>query len=158
MTTINTNNQLKAFRDTIAFAEGTDKPGFQPTRFGGYDVVVGGGLFLDFRDHPRVLIPLPAYGIKSSAAGRYQFLRATWDSLAKRLKLTDFSPPSQDRACDELLRECGAIPLLAQGKFDLACAAANKLWASLPNSPYGQRTEKIATLRRIFQERGGVIK
>ena len=158
MTTINTNTQLKAFRDTLAYAEGTDKPGFQPTRFWGYDVIVGGSLFLDFRDHPRVLITLPKLGIKSSAAGRYQFIRATWDSLRSRLRLTDFSPPSQDKACDELLRECGATTLLAQGKFDEACYAANKIWASLPGSPYGQRTENIATLRRIFTAKGGVIR
>ncbi len=150
--------QLAAMRDVIAFAEGTDRPEVQKSNHGGYDVIVGGGLFHCFKDHPRVLVPLKRYGIKSSAAGRYQFIRATWDALRKRLKLTDFSPRSQDAACDELLRECGARRHLEAGKFDDACFAANNIWASLPGSPYGQRTENIATLRRIFVERGGTIR
>lgn len=155
---MNIDNQLKAFRDVIAFAEGTDRPEVQRSNFNGYDVVVGGGLITCFKDHPRKLVWLPRYKVNSSAAGRYQFLRATWDALAKRLKLPDFTPPSQDRACDELLRECGAHVHLAAGEFDEACYAANRLWASLPGSPYGQRTEKIATLRAVFKARGGIIK
>jgi muramidase (phage lysozyme) len=158
MHTIELANQLKAFRDVIAFSEGTDRPEVQESHHFGYDVIVGGSLFQCFDDHPRKLVKLPRYNISSSAAGRYQFIRATWDALRKRLKLTDFSPKSQDAACDELLRECGAKMLLAAGKFDQACYAANKIWASLPGSPYGQRTEKVATLRRIFTERGGIIR
>jgi len=158
MPTINPIIQLKAFRDVIAYSEGTDKPSVQPTRNRGYDVLVGGGLFNDFSRHPRILVYLPRYKIKSSAAGRYQFIRATWDALQRRLKLPDFSPASQDAACDELLRECGAAKLLAVGRFDDACYAANKIWASLPGSPYGQRTESLAMLRTIFHDRGGVIK
>jgi muramidase (phage lysozyme) len=155
---INVDHQLKAFRDVIAYSEGTDKPNFQPTRCSGYDVLVGGGLFTDFSKHPRILVYLPRYKIKSSAAGRYQFLRATWDSLRKKLQLPDFGPESQDRACNELLRECGATKFLAAGRFDSACKAANGIWASLPGSPYGQRTENLATLRAIFTGRGGTIR
>lgn len=154
---INISIQLKAFRDVIAYSEGTDKPAFQPTRCRGYDVIVGGGLFTDFSKHPRILVYLPRYKIKSSAAGRYQFIRATWDALQRRLKLPDFSPASQDAACDELLRECGATKRLVTGDFDGACKAANGIWASLPGSPYGQRTENLATLRALFISRGGTI-
>jgi muramidase (phage lysozyme) len=59
-------------------------------------------LFTSYVDHPRKLISLPKLGIKSSAAGRYQFLLSTWDDLHTRLGtrvLPDFSPESQDRAC-----------------------------------------------------------
>ena len=155
---MNVDDQLKAFRDVIAFAEGTDRAEVQKSHHFGYDVIVGGSLFTCFDDHPRKLVYLPRYKIKSSAAGRYQMIRATWNALRKRLSLPDFSPVSQDRACDELLRECGARNLLAAGDFDKACYRANKIWASLPGSPYGQRTEKIDTLRRIFRERGGIIR
>lgn len=155
---ISTSKQLKAFKDALAYAEGTDKPG-QPTRNKGYDVIVGGKLFDNgYKDHPRILVSLPRYNLKSSAAGRYQMIRATWDALRKRLNLKDFSPASQDAACDELLRECGARALLAQGKFDEACYAANKIWASLPGSPHGQRIENIAKLRSIFTNAGGTIR
>jgi muramidase (phage lysozyme) len=151
-------NQLKAFRDVIAYAEGTDRPEVQESNHNGYDVIVGGSLFTDFSAHPRKLVYLPAYKIKSSAAGRYQQIWPTWNALRKRLGLRDFSPRSQDAACDELLRGCGARGPLLDGNFDLACRKANRLWASLPGSPYGQRTENLATLRRIFTAKGGIIK
>lgn len=150
--------QLKAFKDALAYAEGTDKPGFQATRNHGYDVIVGGQLFTDYRDHPRKSVYLPRYKIYSTAAGRYQFIRATWDSLRRRLGLKNFSPESQDAACDELLRECGARARLAVGDFDGACTAGNKIWASLPGSPHGQRTESADKLRAIFKKAGGIIK
>lgn len=157
MHTINVTTQLKAFRDVLAYAEGTDRPEIQKSNFNGYDVIVGGSLFTCFDAHPGKLVRIPRYNISSSAAGRYQMIRPTWTALKNRLKLPDFTPGSQDRACDELLRECGAKALLAQGKFDEACYAANKIWASLPGSPYGQRTENVATLRAIFSAAGGVI-
>lgn len=155
---MNIETQLKAFRDVLAYAEGTDKPSVQKSNFNGYDVIVGGELLMCFDKHPGKLVKLPRYGISSSAAGRYQFLRATWATLQKRLKLPDFSPASQDKACDELLRECGARAHLLNGKFELACKSANRIWASLPGSPYGQRTENVATLRAIFVKAGGVIR
>lgn len=150
-------NQLKAFRDVLAYSEGTDRPDKQPSNFNGYDVIVGGSLLMCFDHHPRKLVALPRYGIKSTAAGRYQFIIATWKALVKQLNLPDFTPESQDRACDELLRQCGALDELRNGHFDHACYKANKIWASLPGSPYGQRTESLATLRGIFVAKGGII-
>ena len=58
-----------AFLDMLAWSEGTDHPR-QPTKDQGYDVVVGGGLFEGYADHPRRLVDLPRLGIKSTAAGR----------------------------------------------------------------------------------------
>lgn len=150
---------ITAFLDTLAMGgEGTDVPS-QETRDHGYDVFVGGGLFTSYADHPRKVIAVKHKGkvIHSSAAGRYQFIRATWDSLARKLKLRDFSPLNQDRAAIELLKECGAYSLLKQGRFDEACHAARKIWASLPGAGYGQREESIEALRRIFVQQGGVI-
>ncbi|EFB6443180.1 lytic transglycosylase catalytic [Escherichia coli] len=42
------NSQRKAFLDMVAWSEGTDN-GRQPTRNHGYDVIVGGELFTDYR-------------------------------------------------------------------------------------------------------------
>ena len=51
------NNQRKAFLDMLAWSEGTDN-GRQKTRNHGYDVIVDGGLFTDYSDHPRKLVTL----------------------------------------------------------------------------------------------------
>lgn len=144
----------KAFLDTLAWAEGTDKPG-QPSEHNGYDVLVGGGLFTDFSKHPEKLVKLPRYGISSSAAGRYQFIRTTWHALRRRLKLPDFGPASQDKACIELLRECGALAHIDAGRFNDAVFAARKIWASLPGAGYGQREQSLLRLRTIYTSKGG---
>lgn len=79
----------RALLDTIAAWESPD-----------YNTIVGrGGKFTDFSDHPRI------FGTETStAAGRYQFTKSTWDEeLVNYNKenpnspITDFSPISQDR-------------------------------------------------------------
>jgi muramidase (phage lysozyme) len=145
-----------AFLHMLAFSEGTDSPR-QKSANKGYDVLVGGGTFTDFSKHPNARIFLPKYKIHSSAAGRYQFLKRTWDVLQKRLGLKDFSPQSQDLACIELLRECGALKALDQDDPKTAISKACKIWASLPGAGYGQREEKVANLLRKYREFGGTI-
>ncbi len=145
-----------AFLDALAWCEGTDN-GRQPTNCRGYDVIVGGSLFTDFSRHPNKLISLPRYGIKSTAAGRYQFIIATWRSLQARLKLPDFSPASQDAACLELLRECGALRRLDEGDFRGAVQAARKIWASLPGAGYGQKEQKLADIQQRYISAGGAL-
>lgn len=145
---------VAAFLDMLAVSEGTDN-GRQKTRDRGYDVIVGGALLEGYHGHPGILVALPRYGIRSSAAGRYQFLRATWADLAKRLSLPDFGPVSQDLAAVELLRQCGAYPLVRAGRFDQAVHAARRIWASLPGAGYGQHEQTLATLRTAYQTAGG---
>ena len=61
----------------------------------------GGAKFESLDDHPRIreVIPNGPYAGKTSdAAGRYQFLSSTWDPIAARLKLTNFSKENQDTA------------------------------------------------------------
>ena len=62
------NNQRKAFLDMLAWSEGTDN-GRQKTRNHGYDVIVGGELFIIISDHPRKLVTLNPK-LKSTGAGR----------------------------------------------------------------------------------------
>lgn len=145
-----------AFLDALAWAEGTDN-GRQPTAHSGYDVIVGGSLLTDFSKHPNKLIPLPRYGISSTAAGRYQFIIKTWRTLQQRLKLPDFSPASQDAACLELLRECGALARLDEGDFRGAVQAARKIWASLPGAGYGQKEQKLTDLQNKYVAAGGAL-
>lgn len=70
-------------------------------RFGGAD---GPQTFDDFSQHPAVFVERKD-GRVSSAAGRYQFTKTTWDQVSKELGLTDFSPESQDRAAIYLARQ-----------------------------------------------------
>jgi len=145
---------VAAFLDMLAVSEGTDIPR-QKSLHSGYDVIVGGGLFSDFSHHPNILVPLPRLGIKSTAAGRYQFIKRTWEEVQRRLKLPDFSPISQDRAAIQRIRDRGGLELVQDGKFYEAVAACRKEWASLPGAGYGQHEHKIETLRDAYIKAGG---
>lgn len=147
---------LVAFLDTIAYSEGTDKIG-QPTKDRGYDVLVGGGLFTGYADHPRKLIDLQRLGIKSTAAGRYQILARFYDVYKTQLKLPDFSPRSQDLIAIQLIRECKALDDIDTGRITVALDKCRSRWASLPGAGYGQHEHKVDTLVAVFKRRGGVI-
>lgn len=146
---------ITAFLDTLAVSEGTDN-GKQKTECDGYDVIVGGSLAFSTAKHPNKLVKL-SKTLSSTAAGRYQFLKRTWDALQKQLKLPDFGPESQDKACIQLLKECGAYKLIQEGKFDEAVHAARKIWASLPGAGYGQLEQDLNHLRQTYVSKGGTL-
>ncbi|AIR90239.1 glycoside hydrolase family 24 protein [Pseudomonas cremoricolorata] len=138
-----------AFLDMLAWSEGTSTIKASDD---GYNVLVGGKLFTDYSQHPRVLVPLPRYGIKSTAAGRYQFLARTWDAIVKNYGFKGrFIPEAQDLAAIKLLTECGALPLIKAGRISDAIARAAPIWASLPGAGYGQREHKLAALLGIYE-------
>ncbi len=140
-----------AFLDMLAWSEGTDN-GKQPTRDRGYDVIVGGGLFASYADHPRVLVDLPKLKIQSTAAGRYQLLRRYFDAYSKSLGLKDFSPLSQDLIALQQIRERRALPLIKEGKIAEAIAAVSNIWASLPGAGYGQYEHKLTALLQVYKQ------
>lgn len=137
-----------AFLDMLAWSEGTSTIKASDD---GYNVLVGGKLFSDYSKHPRVLVPLPRYGISSTAAGRYQFLARTWDAIVKNYGFRGrFIPEAQDLAACKLLIECGAMPFIKAGDIRQAIAKAAPIWASLPGAGYGQREHKLANLLEIY--------
>lgn len=138
-----------AFLKTIAFSEGTDKPG-QPTRNKGYDVIVGGALFDSYANHPRVLVKLPRLGISSTAAGRYQILARFYDHYKIQLKLKDFGPEAQDAIAWQLIGECKAQGDVLAGNFEVAIEKCRSRWASLPGAGYGQHEHKMSDLRKVY--------
>lgn len=141
------NANVQAFLRVIRHAEGT-------AGANGYRTMFTGILFDNgFADHPRQTHC--AGSLCSTAAGAYQFLSSTWDYLRLRLKLKDFSPLSQDMAAVELIREKGAIDDVVAGRFETAIAKVNKVWASLPGSPYGQPTKTMAELKGVYSQTGG---
>lgn len=140
------------FLDLIAWSE--LKPAMMnESGADGYNLIVGsmpGRLirFSDYSDHPRRMQHLIIKGqpVNSSAAGRYQFIAPTWDGCKRILALPDFSPISQDRAAIELLRECGALPLIIAGKIEDAIHAANKIWASFPGAGANQNENAMSMM------------
>lgn len=155
----------RAFLDMIAVAEGTANTGDR-----GYNVLFGGGEFWgadqiprtfdDYQDHPRQLITRTfrnGLTVTSSAAGRYQFLRRTWDDIAPRIGLTDFSPDSQDRAALELIRRNGALPMVQAGRFADAVRKVRRTWASLPGAGYGQPEQTLERLQAAYVAAGGTV-
>lgn len=142
---------VRAFLDTIAHAEGT-------VRFGdddGYNVIVGGGLFTDYCDHPRVRVHLPRYGVWSTAAGRYQLLSRYFDYYAKKLDLPGFDPASQDEIAIQQIREQGAWNDVLAGRIENAINKCRNIWASFPGAGYGQREVQMRELMAYYAQRGG---
>lgn len=142
------HNNLKAFLDMIAYAEGTSGPD-------GYRTLFGGSLFDSYDDHPKVFVPFR--NTTSSAAGRYQILYRTWRTLQDRLGLPDFSPDSQDAAAVELIRERGALNDVFAGRLTQAIGKVSKIWASLPGAGYDQPERKITQLASAYRGAGGTI-
>lgn len=145
-----------AFLDMIAWSEGTDHPR-QPSNDDGYDVLVGGGLFGGYNDHPRKLIALPRLGIKSTAAGRYQLLARYWDAYRPQLGLCDFGPISQDRIALQQIRERRALADIQAGRVGAAVAKCRNIWASLPGAGYGQHEHTLESLLARYSAAGGAL-
>lgn len=143
-----------AFLDTIAWAEGTLTKDTV-----GYRCIFGYQTFNDFSDHPRRSVCTVYNGglLCSTAAGKYQILQSTWDKIADKAGVKDFSPRSQDRAAIYLLLDCGALQELRrksvpQNKsFCNALKKACHIWASMPGSPYDQPTKKERDLYEVYK-------
>lgn len=142
----------KAFLDMLAYSEGV-APGED-----GYRTLFGGALMSSLADHPRQFFSFTnsrGETLRTSAAGRYQFLMRTWDTLARRLNLPDFGPASQDAAALELVRERGAQLDVQAGRIQAAITKCAPIWASLPGAGYAQPERKLSTLLAQFSAAGG---
>jgi muramidase (phage lysozyme) len=144
------NATTKVFLGTIPWAEGTAEAN-------GYQLISTGVYFSHFQDHPRQRECVMYQGkeLCSDAAGRYQFLSTTWDRIALKLQLPDFSPRSQDLAALELIREQGAFEDLETEQWESAIYKVAPVWASLPSSysgrsVYEQPSKSIEQLRSVY--------
>jgi len=141
---------IRAFLRAIRFGEGTADAD-------GYRRLVGGGEFGSFHDHPRERRYIERYKVWSTAAGAYQFIAGTWDEMRKLYALPDFSPESQDLAAIGLIHRRGALQDVLAGRIESAIAKCAKEWASLPGSPYGQRTVALARVIQEYTTHGGQL-
>ena len=134
MSEANISDNARRWLKAISFAEGTwanNKPK--------YDILFGGGTFGDLSRHPDRVIHTPNYS--SAAAGAYQFMPGTWESVQSKLNLPDFSPLSQDLGALELIRMRGVNPDTDPINRETLSKLSPE-WASFPTlegvSYYGQ--------------------
>lgn len=142
---------IRAVLDMIAYAEVGELGA------GGYHRVFGWPprFAMNLNGHPSTVVYsyLGGKRIGSTASGRYQFLKRTWDLEAAELSLNDFSPLSQDLAAINQLVKAGAIEDARRHDLKSFFAKTCKIWASLPGSPYGQPTRQPEDLKRLFKNR-----
>ena len=104
----------------------------------GYNTLFGNQKIDNLSAHPNIKKQFTQTDGKvdyTTAAGRYQFLKPTWDGLAKQLGLSDFSPRSQDLGAIALLAQNGALPYVLKGDYQTAVKKSGGTWASLPSAP-----------------------
>lgn len=146
MPTFDTEQKIAAFLALIRRYESGDR----------YNVIFGGQSFDSYAAHPGVRVPFrnPATGKPdiSTAAGAYQFILPTWNALASRLGLADFSPASQDAAARQLLIDTGAAQALANDDITTALRKASTQWASLPYSAARQNAKPLDTTLALYDQ------
>lgn len=156
MAKINEHPNVVAFLDMIAWSEGTTGKGDD-----GYNKVVDGldspGFFSDYANHPNILVTVNRKGLKSTAAGRYQFLSRYWSAYKKQLSLPDFGPVSQDKWAIQLIRERGAFGDVIRGDINTAVKKCRTIWASLPGAGYGQPEHSLDKVVARFVALGGQL-
>jgi muramidase (phage lysozyme) len=143
---VSPRNNVTAMLDLVAWAEGTDSS---------YNRIYTGAEFADYSKHPdRVLC---SAGICSAAAGRYQFMPATWTAVKAKLNLPDFSPSSQDKAAVQLMKDAGCYSAAVRGDVAEFADRCWSVWASFHSSDGAkldkrQRSHSISTLQTKYQE------
>ena len=126
------NPNVRKLLDVIAMAEGVKH---------GYNTIFGNERFSNLSAHPNVSKQFKQTDGKlnrTTAAGRYQFLKDTWDGLSRQYGLKDFSPQSQDIGAIGLIMQKGALNDVLKGNYQAAIQKLGSTWASLPSSPYAQ--------------------
>ena len=137
--TLADNARIKAFFDVLGFTEGTGNnygkvvngrvisAPYNPELVGKYDVSV-----TNLTRHPEILVQVNA-SIKSTAAGRYQFLGSTWEEL----NMPNFAARSQDVGAVKLMKRRRMIEPLLSGDLRTAVTRGAQEWASLPTASGG---------------------
>lgn len=138
------NSNVRKVLDLIAHSEGVKH---------GYHTMFGNTRINDLSKHPGVSKGFRQTDGKANtttAAGRYQFLKGTWNNLASKYGLTDFSEKSQDIAALALIDEKGQLQNVINGNLREAVSKLGGTWASLPSSTYKQPKHSWATIDQFL--------
>lgn len=138
----------KALHDTLAYAEGT-----RGHSRDGYDVMFSFKLMSSCGNHPNQCI---RYGSScSTAAGRYQFLKKTWDGVANARGFSTFEPENQERGAAYLIANVRRVTVptdraMSATEFSNAMSKLSYEWASLPPGRYGQPNKSASQMRSMY--------
>ena len=69
------------------------------------------------------------------------------------MHLKNFLPRNQDRAALQLIYERQALEDLKKGKFPIVLKKTATVWASFPDAPYGQPTQRYSDLINFYKKR-----
>jgi muramidase (phage lysozyme) len=131
----------RAILSCVGYAEGTGNC---------YNYMFGYKKFTSYSQHPNICQPFR--NTCSTAAGRYQFLKKTWDGLAEAKGFTDFGPANQDIGATVLFNRRGFINHDTTLSYTEFASAMDKIaweWSSLPPGHYGQN---IKTLPQMWEK------
>jgi len=123
------------WRNVISLGEGTQGED-------GYTTMFGGRKFTDMSAHPNSPMATP-WGTQSEAAGKYQFMKPTWDRASTALNLPDFSRDSQEKAGQWLAQQRGVDTGTRITDFNTFKTELTKLspeWASMPSLNHGGKS------------------
>lgn len=107
----------------------------------GYNTLFGNERINDLSNHPNIRKAFTQTDGKknyTTAAGRYQFIKDTWDGVARQYGLDDFGPRNQDIGAIALIAQNGALDDVLKGNYQGAIRKLGGTWASLPSSTYAQ--------------------
>lgn len=131
-------SNVRKFLDFLGAAEGAT-----------YNTIVGGGTFSSYDRHPGKVGLVTKDG-PSTAAGKYQITKTTYDDVAPKLGITDFSPASQDKIALYLMQRNGSLDDVRSGNYEAAISKNGGTWASLPSSPYNQPKRSPEWVNKYF--------
>lgn len=141
------NPNMRQMFGYIGHTEGTD-------RLHGYYTNVGGKRIDNVSSHPNVVGLRTKQG-PSTAFGRFQITKQTFDDIAPQYGIKDMTPANQERIAVILMNRKGALNDVVTGKTGNAISKLGGTWASLPSSKYGQPTHSWKDAGDFF---GGKIK
>lgn len=127
--------QWRAYLESIGNVEGANQYGTQ----GGYDISFNGQRFDSYDSHPAIRTAL-ANGKYTTAAGKFQITKGTYDWIAPMLGITDFSPDSQERISTALAaikkdsNGVSALEHIVNGNYEQATSLLQSTWAALPQA------------------------
>jgi muramidase (phage lysozyme) len=139
---------MKALHDSIAWAEGTRNYSED-----GYDVMFSFKLMNSCNVHPNQCLKFG--NTCSTAAGRYQFLKGTWDSVKAAKGLPSFEPENQEIGARYLVKGVRHVDVptgrpMTASEFSNAMSKLSYEWASLPPGRYGQPTKSSSQMRNFY--------